>query len=228
MSLNISRGCSVAPFGPGAVRRARYGPSRRKARLRFRASRSRDAGIVAASVTSVRADGRHLDRRRQHRAHRRHPGKPALPRQLHARRRQQQPCPEHPLRQRQLQVRARQRTWSSAAAGSPAPGAKPPTSVSGIITGRMVGNRISAVAQGDSFNADLAVTTTGNRMIGDHDAEGDLRHQRADGVQPAAAADFVMPRRGPGRQGFAEPRAVPGVDCLSHRKSETTDDLYDA
>ena len=29
----------------------------------------------------------------------------------------------------------------------------------------MVGNNISAVAKGDSFNADLAVTTTANRMM---------------------------------------------------------------
>ena len=45
-------------------------------------------------------------------------------------------------------------TWSEAA-----------YEVSGNITGRMVGNHISAVAQGDSFNADLAVTTTANRMM---------------------------------------------------------------
>jgi len=45
-------------------------------------------------------------------------------------------------------------TWSEAA-----------YKVSGNITGRMVGNNISAVAQGDSFNADLAVTTTANRMM---------------------------------------------------------------
>jgi hypothetical protein len=45
-------------------------------------------------------------------------------------------------------------TWSEAA-----------YKVSGNITGRVVGNNISAVAQGDSFNADLAVTTTANRMM---------------------------------------------------------------
>ena len=45
-------------------------------------------------------------------------------------------------------------TWSEAA-----------YKVSGNISGRMVGNNIAAVAQGDSFNADLAVTTTANRMM---------------------------------------------------------------
>jgi hypothetical protein len=45
-------------------------------------------------------------------------------------------------------------TWSEAA-----------YKVSGNITGRVVGNNISALAQGDSFSADLAVTTTANRMM---------------------------------------------------------------
>jgi hypothetical protein len=45
-------------------------------------------------------------------------------------------------------------TWSEAA-----------YKVSGNISGRVVGNNIAAVAQGDSFNADLAVTTTANRMM---------------------------------------------------------------
>ena len=45
-------------------------------------------------------------------------------------------------------------TWSEAA-----------YKVSGNISGRMVGNNIAAVAPGDSFNADLSVTTTANRMI---------------------------------------------------------------
>ena len=45
-------------------------------------------------------------------------------------------------------------TWSEAA-----------YKVSGNISGRMVGNNIAAVAQGDSFNADLSVTTTANRMM---------------------------------------------------------------
>jgi hypothetical protein len=36
--------------------------------------------------------------------------------------------------------------------------------VSGTISGRVAGNRITAVAQGDSFNADLSVTTSGNRQ----------------------------------------------------------------
>ena len=37
--------------------------------------------------------------------------------------------------------------------------------VSGNITGRLQGNNISAVAKGDSFNADLSVTTTANRQL---------------------------------------------------------------
>ncbi|MBX9841892.1 MAG: hypothetical protein K2Z80_08820 [Xanthobacteraceae bacterium] len=45
-------------------------------------------------------------------------------------------------------------TWSEAA-----------YKVSGNISGRMVGNNIAAVAQGDNFNADLSVTTTANRMM---------------------------------------------------------------
>jgi hypothetical protein len=45
-------------------------------------------------------------------------------------------------------------TWSEAA-----------YKVSGNISGRVVGNNIAALAQGDSFNADLAVTTTANRMV---------------------------------------------------------------
>jgi hypothetical protein len=45
-------------------------------------------------------------------------------------------------------------TWSEAA-----------YKVSGNITGRVAGNNISALAQGDSFSADLAVTTTANRMM---------------------------------------------------------------
>jgi hypothetical protein len=45
-------------------------------------------------------------------------------------------------------------TWSEAA-----------YKVKGNISGRVVGNNIAAVAQGDSFNADLAVTTTANRMM---------------------------------------------------------------
>jgi hypothetical protein len=45
-------------------------------------------------------------------------------------------------------------TWSEAA-----------YKVSGNLSGRMVGNNISAVARGDNFNADLAVTTTANRMV---------------------------------------------------------------
>jgi hypothetical protein len=45
-------------------------------------------------------------------------------------------------------------TWSEAA-----------YKVSGNISGRVVGNNIAAVAQGDSFNADLSVTTTANRMM---------------------------------------------------------------
>jgi hypothetical protein len=44
-------------------------------------------------------------------------------------------------------------TWSEAA-----------YKVSGQLSGRMVGNHIAAVARGDNFNADLAVTTTANRM----------------------------------------------------------------
>lgn len=36
--------------------------------------------------------------------------------------------------------------------------------VSGNISGRVAGNHITAVAQGDNFNADLSVTTTGNRQ----------------------------------------------------------------
>jgi hypothetical protein len=44
-------------------------------------------------------------------------------------------------------------TWSEAA-----------YKVSGNISGRLSGNHIAAVAQGNSFNADLAVTTTANRM----------------------------------------------------------------
>ena len=45
-------------------------------------------------------------------------------------------------------------TWSEAA-----------YKVSGRISGRVVGNNIAAVAQGDNFNADLSVTTTANRMM---------------------------------------------------------------
>ena len=45
-------------------------------------------------------------------------------------------------------------TWSEAA-----------YKVKGNISGRVVGNNIAAVAQGDSFNADLSVTTTANRMM---------------------------------------------------------------
>ena len=36
--------------------------------------------------------------------------------------------------------------------------------VSGNITGRVSGNRITAVAQGDSFNSPITMTTTGNRQ----------------------------------------------------------------
>ena len=44
-------------------------------------------------------------------------------------------------------------TWSEAA-----------YKVSGQISGRVQGNHIAAVASGDSFTSDLAVTTTANRM----------------------------------------------------------------
>jgi len=44
-------------------------------------------------------------------------------------------------------------TWSEAA-----------YKVSGQISGRVQGNHISAIASGDSFTSDLAVTTTANRM----------------------------------------------------------------
>jgi hypothetical protein len=44
-------------------------------------------------------------------------------------------------------------TWSEAA-----------YKVSGNISGRVQGNHIAAVASGDSFTSDLAVTTTANRM----------------------------------------------------------------
>ena len=36
--------------------------------------------------------------------------------------------------------------------------------VSGNISGRVAGNRITAVAQGDSFNSPITLTTTGNRQ----------------------------------------------------------------
>jgi hypothetical protein len=36
--------------------------------------------------------------------------------------------------------------------------------VSGSISGRVAGNRISAVAQGDNFTTDLSVTTNGNQQ----------------------------------------------------------------
>jgi hypothetical protein len=36
--------------------------------------------------------------------------------------------------------------------------------VSGTISGRAVGNRISAVARGDAFTAELSMTTNGNRQ----------------------------------------------------------------
>ena len=36
--------------------------------------------------------------------------------------------------------------------------------VSGNISGRVSGNRISAMAQGDNFTSDLSVTTTGNQQ----------------------------------------------------------------
>lgn len=45
-------------------------------------------------------------------------------------------------------------TWSEAA-----------YKVSGQISGRIQGNHIAAVANGDSFTSDLAVTTTANRMM---------------------------------------------------------------
>ena len=45
-------------------------------------------------------------------------------------------------------------TWSEAA-----------YKVSGQISGRVQGNHISAMANGDSFSSDLAVTTTANRMM---------------------------------------------------------------
>ncbi len=45
-------------------------------------------------------------------------------------------------------------TWSEAA-----------YKVSGNISGRIQGNHIAAVASGDSFTSDLAVTTTANRML---------------------------------------------------------------
>ncbi len=45
-------------------------------------------------------------------------------------------------------------TWSEAA-----------YKVSGQISGHVQGNHISAVANGDSFTSDLAVTTTANRMM---------------------------------------------------------------
>jgi hypothetical protein len=45
-------------------------------------------------------------------------------------------------------------TWSEAA-----------YKVSGQISGRVQGNHISAIAKGDSFTSDLAVTTTANRMV---------------------------------------------------------------
>ena len=45
-------------------------------------------------------------------------------------------------------------TWSEAA-----------YKVSGQISGRIQGNHIAAVANGDSFTSDLAVTTTANRML---------------------------------------------------------------
>jgi hypothetical protein len=45
-------------------------------------------------------------------------------------------------------------TWSEAA-----------YKVSGQISGRVQGNHIAAVASGDSFTSDLAVTTTANRMM---------------------------------------------------------------
>ena len=45
-------------------------------------------------------------------------------------------------------------TWSEAA-----------YKVSGQISGRVQGNHIAAVANGDSFSSDLAVTTTANRMM---------------------------------------------------------------
>lgn len=45
-------------------------------------------------------------------------------------------------------------TWSEAA-----------YKVSGQISGRVQGNNIAAIASGDSFTSDLAVTTTANRMM---------------------------------------------------------------
>jgi len=45
-------------------------------------------------------------------------------------------------------------TWSEAA-----------YKVSGQISGRLSGNHIAAVARGDNFTSDLAVTTTANRMM---------------------------------------------------------------
>ena len=36
--------------------------------------------------------------------------------------------------------------------------------VTGTISGRVVGNRVTAVATGDKFSADLSVTTNGNRQ----------------------------------------------------------------
>jgi hypothetical protein len=45
-------------------------------------------------------------------------------------------------------------TWSEAA-----------YKVSGQISGRVAGNHIAAVARGDNFTSDLAVTTTANRMV---------------------------------------------------------------
>jgi hypothetical protein len=36
--------------------------------------------------------------------------------------------------------------------------------VSGSISGRVAGSRITALAQGDKFTSDISVTTTGNRQ----------------------------------------------------------------
>ena len=59
--------------------------------------------------------------------------------------------------------------------------------VSGSISGRVNGNRITAMAKGDSFNAAITVNTTRQQAVGHHHAAGDLHHQRAD-------------RDGPGRR----------------------------
>ena len=100
-----------------------------------------------AQRASVRRDGRNLDRRRHDRPDQRHPGKLRCRANYTYGAEQQQSCAGHPLRQRQLQVRTDQQRGRARRPDFRHNGTRPPTSVSGSITGRVNGGRISAVAR---------------------------------------------------------------------------------